>query len=276
MSITQSQPDNDVDMSMDVDMTQHDNADPNKDKARSTSSTTVVEIDNTEHDQCDSNNTENENNLDNYDLDHREKYLTALKEVSDEDINSLQIVTMQNYRFTYALEKSVKFPTGYGDTTPANVLRSDVRKARDIILGKCDDVILNDKVVLMEMTTLDEDTIVAMSDEQVNLFLSTYARQYNVKFNSDYYTTTCLEQKRIQLQKSLDEYRSQYLQHEPILTITENTTNVQIKRMSTDMARHVLAEYAQKCGVTFPPNFLTKSTNYHQLIDECIKIRDRK
>ena len=40
-----------------------------------------------------------------------------------------------------------------------NVLRSDVRKARDILHGKCDDVILNDKVVLMEMATLDEETI---------------------------------------------------------------------------------------------------------------------
>lgn len=128
----------------------------------------------------------------------------------------------------------------------------------------------------MEMATLDEDTIVSMNDAHVNMFLSTHAHQYNVKVNFDYYPTTCLEQKRIQLQKSLGKYRESYLKHEPILTITETTMDVMINRMSTDMARHVLTEYTQHCGVTSPPNFLTNTTNHGQLIDECIKICDRK
>ena len=123
------------------------------------------------------------------------------------------------------------------------VLRSDVRKARDILHGKCDDV---------EMATLGEETILSIDDEKVNMFLSTYARQYNVKVNFDYYTITCLEQKRIQLQKSLDEYREVYLHQEPILTITETTTNTMISRMSFDMARHVLNEYALAKRSIFP------------------------
>ena len=46
--------------------------------------------------------------------------------------------------------------------------------------------------------------------------------------------------------------------------------------MSFDMARHVLNEYALANGVSFPPNFFTTVTNHSQLMQECIKIRDRK
>ena len=127
---------------------------------------------------------------DDYDIDKHNEYLNELKNLSDTDITSLRPTLIPNYLFTYALEKSVQFSDDYCKKTPLVLLRHDISKARDFPLGRCDGSILNDKVTLNKMATLDDETIDDLEDDLVNGYLSAYARQYNIVVGNEYYSKT--------------------------------------------------------------------------------------
>ena len=73
----------------------------------------------------------------------------------------------------------------------------------------------------------------------------------------------------------MKEYRNVYLKEEPFLSITENTTDKMIDRMSLAMTQQVLTTYAAAHNLTFPPNYLATTTHV-QLVEECKKIRNTK
>ena len=153
------------------------------------------------------------------------------------------------------------------------LLRRYVSQARDILNDKSTAKILNDDETLNNMALLDDDTIFFLDNNSVDEYSSTYARQYNCPVDISYYTGTCLEQKRVQLTKSLQEYKKRFLQHEPIRSLNANTTDHMIECASLNMIKSMLTKYFDSLEVSIAP-FTIDEMKHFELITECKKTPD--
>ena len=158
--------------------------------------------------------------------------------------------------------------------TPVEILRWYVSKARDNIDGNSDEIILDDDVTLNNMALLDDDTIFGLENDVVDEYLSTYVRQYNVKVDLNYYISTCLEQKRVQLTKSLLEYKQKFLKHEPIAELNEHTTDHMIESASLNMIKKMLENYIDSLDVAVEISSITNRSHI-ELCHECKTMRNK-
>ena len=154
------------------------------------------------------------------------------------------------------------------------ILRRYVHIARDILNGKSKATILDDDLVLNNMALLDDDSIFCLNNDEVDEYLSTYARQYNVVVDKDYYTKTCIEQKRVQLTKTLHEYKKKFLKHEPITSLNEHTTDHMIDCASLNMIKTMLKNYIDSLDVAVEMSSFT-NLSHPALNLECKKIRNK-
>ena len=197
-----------------------------------------------------------------------------LKNMTDDDILLLTHENTLLFLFPYATEKCVQFVGSSYNTTPVEILRRYVHIARDILNGKSKATILDDDLVLNNMALLDDDSIFCLNNDEVDEYLSTYARQYNVVVDKDYYTKTCIEQKRVQLTKTLHEYKQKFLKHEPITSLNEHSTDHMIDCASLNMIKTMLKNYIDSLDVAVEMSSFT-NLSHPALNLECKKIRNK-
>ena len=201
------------------------------------------------------------------------KCVEAIKNLTDDTISQMtydDTITTLSHFATYQCTKFI------GDnyrTTPIYLLKRYVQTARSILSGHSNGKILDDDDTLNRMATLDEDTIYDLENDWIDEFLSTCSRQYNIVVDPQYYASTAIEQKRIQLMKSLDEYKAKFLKTEPIIHLNENTTDHMIASASLNMIKNMLNEYIEGSEVHLE-NITFDNLNHVQLAEESKKLRN--
>ena len=206
-------------------------------------------------------------------LDEHAANVIKLQTIPNTSINRLQKNECIYHLLTYSIDKYISFVGHHYNATPLYILRRLVYKARDILIGISEEVILDDDAKLNDMALLDEESIDELSKIDIAEYLSTYARQYGIDVADTYYTQTSIEQKRIQLNKSATEYRTVYLKSEPIVTLNEHTTDKMIQYASLNMIKLLFENYVTTFEVDLQA--LSIDTMPHDtLIKECTKIRN--
>ena len=226
----------------------------------------------TQTDQKSTTNDEVSQAADDFNSQHL-KNVHRLQTIPNTAISSLNRSQALDLLFTYSVEKCIKFVGPHYGSTPIYLLKRLVLKAREILNGLSNETILDDDKTLNDMALLDESTILGLDKCSVDEFLSTYARQYGIQVEETYYSKTSIEQKRIQLIKSTDEYKSEYLKTEPTVTLNENTTNQMIDFASLNMTRMMLENYVKTFNVDIGALEIEKM-DQKTIVTECIKIRD--
>ena len=274
MTLEQSEPNTDLTQEQPAPITQsqNDTAGENVDTSRSQSNS---------HEKVD-NPVDNKEQDDNYlpefergdkELEEHTHKLEAIKTLSNDDIVKMTHDDTVQALFYFASHKYIHFIGDNYRTTPIYLLQRYVQKARAILSGHTNETILNDDETLNSMASLDDDTIYAMENDKVDEFLSTYSRQYNIVVDQNYYSSTSIEQKRIQLIKSLAEYKDRFLKTEPIIHLNEHTTDHMIHSASLNMIKTMLNEYIANSELNIA-NISFNNLPHVQLVQECKKLRN--
>ena len=131
---------------------------------------------------------------------------------------------------------------------------------------------LSDKKINSMMVAPREENIPSIQREDVITYLKTYARQYDMRCDPNYYNDASIEKLQNELIRSSIELRS-FLATRPPTCLDANTTNDQLIKMSYDNGIQILQDYVRENGLTIDMKHITSRGQL--VIQECRKIRDQ-